>query len=142
MAGRPRVVVVGAGFGGLTLVRHLKGAPVDVLLLDRNNYHLFTPLLYEVASSLLNPSEIAQPIRALLRGIPNAEFLMTEVEGLDLEGRRVLSRSGPLDYDYLVLAAGSVSNYFGSSQLKAATFGLKDLDQGLALRNRIMRQFE
>lgn len=142
MAGRPRVIVVGAGFGGLTVVRRLKRAPVDVLLLDRNNYHLFTPLLYEVASSLLNPSEIAQPVRALLRGIPNADFHMTLVEGLDLDGRRVLTAAGALEYDYLVLAVGSVSNYFGSAALEAATFGLKDLDQGLALRNRIMRQFE
>src|SRR5438270_368225 len=109
---RPRVVIAGAGFAGLTCARALKGAPVDVLLVDRNNYHLFTPLLYQVASSLLDPGEIARPVRQLIRPLRNADFLQASVTGADLEGRRLLTDRGPLAYDYLVLATGATTDYF------------------------------
>jgi NADH dehydrogenase len=139
---RPRVVIAGAGFGGLTCARGLKHAPVDVLLVDRNNYHLFTPLLYQVASALLDPGEIARPVRELIRPLPNADFRQAEVSGVDFGGRRLLTDHGPIDYDYLVLASGAQSDYFGNPALAEHTFSLKSLDEGLAVRNRILSQFE
>jgi NADH dehydrogenase len=139
---QPRVVIAGAGFGGLTCARALRNVPVDVLLVDRNNYHLFTPLLYQVASALLDPGEIARPVRALIRPISNAEFRLAEVTGADF-GRRILTTDrGPIPYDYLVLATGSQSDFFGNASLAQHAFGLKDLGEGLALRNRILSQFE
>jgi NADH:ubiquinone reductase (H+-translocating) len=139
---RPRVVIAGAGFGGLTCARALKNEPVDVLLVDRNNYHLFTPLLYQVASALLDPGEIARPVRELIRPLHNADFRLAEVTGVDFDGRRLLTDHGPIDYDYLVLASGAQSDYFGNSALAEHTFSLKSLDEGLAVRNRILAQFE
>jgi NADH dehydrogenase len=134
--------VVGAGFAGITLVRHLKRAPVDVLLLDRNNFHLFTPLLYQVASALLEPGEIARPVRALVRPLRNVEFRLAEVESVDLAERSLRTDHGPVHYDYLVLAAGSASNYFGNSELESEAMGLKELGEGLALRNHVLERFE
>ena len=139
---KPRVVIAGAGFGGLTCARALKKAPVDVLLVDRNNYHLFTPLLYQVASALLDPGEIARPVRQLIRPLRNADFLMAKITGADLEQRQLLTEHGPVAYDYLVLASGSQSDYFGNASLVRHAFGLKDLDEGLAVRNRILMRFE
>src|SRR5438105_9917636 len=139
---RPRVVIAGAGFGGLTCARALKHAPVDVLLVDRNNYHLFTPLLYQVASALLDPGEIARPVRQLIRPLRNADFLQASVTGADLEGRRLLTDRGPLAYDYLVLATGATTDYFGNPSLARYTLGLKELDEGLAIRNQVLSQFE
>jgi len=139
---RPRVVIAGAGFGGLTCARALKHAPVEVLLVDRNNYHLFTPLLYQVASALLDPGEIARPVRQLIRPLRNADFLEASITGIDLEGRRLLTDHGPLHYDYLVLATGARTDYFGNPSLADHTLGLKDLDEGLAIRNHVLSQFE
>jgi NADH dehydrogenase len=139
---RPRVVIAGAGFGGLTCARSLRNVPVDVLLVDRNNYHLFTPLLYQVASALLDPGEIARPVRELIRPISNADFRQAEVTGADLDRRILMTDRGPIPYDYLVLATGSQSDYFGNASLVQHAFGLKDLGDGLALRNRILSQFE
>jgi len=139
----PRVVIVGAGFGGLACARRLAGGPFDVLLVDRNNYHLFTPLLYQVASSLLNPGDIATPVRAILRGARNVRFRQAEVTGADLEARRVRTAAGDeLPYDYLVLAAGSVTHTFGIASIAELARGLKDLPEALALRNHILCCFE
>jgi len=101
---RPRVVIAGAGFAGLTCARALKHAPIDVLLIDRNNYHLFTPLLYQVASALLDPGEVARPVRELVRPLGNVEFRQAEVTGVDLARRVLNTDRGPVPYDYLVLA--------------------------------------
>ena len=139
---RPRVVIAGAGFGGLTCARALKHAPVEVLLVDRNNYHLFTPLLYQVASALLDPGEIARPVRQLIRPLRNADFLEASITGVDFQARRLLTDHGPLDYDYLVLATGARTDYFGNPSLADHTLGLKDLDEGLAIRNHVLSQFE
>jgi NADH dehydrogenase len=139
---RPRVVIAGAGFGGLTCARALKHAPVDVLIVDRNNYHLFTPLLYQVASALLDPGEIARPVRELIRPLPNADFRQADVTGVDFDARRLLTDHGPIDYDYLVLSTGAQSDYFGNPTLAEHTLGLKGLDEGLAVRNRVLSQFE
>jgi NADH dehydrogenase len=138
----PRVVIAGAGFGGLTCARGLRHAPVDVLLIDRRNYHLFTPLLYQVASALLDPGEIARPVRELIRPLDNVDFRQANVTGADLEKRLLLTDRGSVPYDYLVLATGSRSEYFGNQTLARHAFGLKDLDEGLALRNRVLSQFE
>jgi len=139
---RPRIVIAGAGFGGLTCARALKRAPVDVLLVDRNNYHLFTPLLYQVASALLDPGEIARPVRQLIRPLHNADFRQASITGVDFDGRRLLTDRGDIPYDYLVLATGAQTDYFGNVSMARYAMGLKDLDEGLAIRNRVLEQFE
>ena len=139
---RPRVVIAGAGFAGLTCARGLKHAPVDVVLIDRNNYHLFTPLLYQVASALLDPGEVARPVRELVRPLGNVEFRQAAVTGVDLEGRVLSTDRGQMPYDYLVLATGSQSDYFGNTSLAEHAFGLKMLEEGLALRNRVLGRVE
>lgn len=139
---RPRVVIVGAGFGGVTVARHLAKEEVDVLILDRHNFHLFTPLLYQVSSALLDPSEIAQPVRSVLRGQRNVHFRMATVERVDLSNRVLLTNRGPIAYDFLVLAAGSANHYFGNRQLATKTHSLKELDAALELRNAVLSRFE
>jgi NADH dehydrogenase len=139
---RPRVVVAGAGFGGLTCARALKRAAVDVLLIDRHNYHLFTPLLYQVASALLDPGEIARPVRELIRPLANVEFRQAEITGADLEKRHLMTDRGSVPYDFLVLATGARTDYFGNQSLARHAHGLKELEDGLALRNRVLAQFE
>ncbi|TME16939.1 MAG: NAD(P)/FAD-dependent oxidoreductase [Chloroflexi bacterium] len=142
MTERSRVVIVGAGFAGLTAARALKRAHVSVLLLDRVNFHTFTPLLYQVASALLDPSEIAHPVREIVRPLRNVEARLAEVTAVDLHGRAVETSAGRVAFNYLVLAAGSVNNFYGIEGMAEASFGLKHLDQALSLRNRILEQFE
>jgi NADH:ubiquinone reductase (H+-translocating) len=140
--GCPRVVIIGAGFGGLKAARTLARAPVDVLLVDRHNYHLFQPLLYQVASAGLEAEETAYPIRGILRRQKNARFLMAEVTSVDLGARQVVTSEGVLDYDYLVLAAGSVTQFFGVESVARRAFGLKDLMDAIRLRNHVLTMFE
>ena len=111
------MVVVGAGFGGLATVKGLRRAGVDVTLVDRHNYHLFQPLLYQVASALLDPSDIAHPVRSILRSVPNCDFRLATVTGVDFERRIVRTTTGDLGYDHLVLATGSATSYFGNQAL-------------------------
>ena len=139
---RLRVLVVGAGFGGLTLTRALRHVPVDITLLDQNNYHLFTPLLYQVATALLDPSEIAHPVRASIRGQANATFRMGRLTALHLDEGRASTTSGDIGFDRLVLATGSVSNDFGIPGVAGHAFGLKELGEALALRNHVLTTFE
>ena len=139
---RPHVVVVGAGFGGLRVARALRHAPVDVTLIDRHNYHTFLPLLYEVASAGLEPGEIAQPVRAIVRELRNVRFRMSEVRRIDLAERAVLTDAGEVCYDHLVLAAGSATNFFGLRSVEEGALGLKDLQEATAVRNHILRSFE
>src|SRR5256886_16176993 len=139
---RPTVVVVGAGFGGLRAARALGRAPVNVVLLDRHNYHLFQPLLYQVATAGLEPEQIARPVRAIVRGQKNFEFRMVEVTGLDPAGKRVATDNGPVAYDYLILAVGGETNYFGLEGIARRGFGLKDIPDALAIRNHVLRRFE
>jgi NADH:ubiquinone reductase (H+-translocating) len=139
---RPRVVIVGAGFGGLACARRLRRVNVDATLVDRTNYHLFQPLLYQVASGLLDPSEIAHPTRSILRRVKNVEVLMAEVTSFDLAGHRVTTSARDLEYDYLVLAAGSVTDYFGIESLRPRTQRLKSLDESIGLRSRLLLCFE
>ena len=139
---RPRVVVIGAGFGGLRVARRLRNSLVDVLVIDRHNHHTFMPLLYEVATAGLAVDDIAQPVRAILRGARNLRFLLAEVTGVDIDARRVITDACDVPYDYLVIAAGTVTNYFGMASVERNAIGLKDLHQANAIRNRILRNFE
>ncbi len=141
-ARRPRVVIVGAGFGGLACVRALRCAPVEVTLVDRHNYHVFTPFLYQLATALLEPAEVAQPVRQLLHRVPNAEFRMATVTGVDFERRVVLTDRGELPYDHLVLGAGAVNNYFGNQDIAQRSYGLNDVPEALELRNALLARFE
>src|SRR6266702_3145481 len=141
--GRPRVVIVGAGFGGLACARRLNRQPVDVILLDRNNYHLFTPLLYQVATGLLNPADIAYPLRTVFRHSPNVRFRQATVTRVDLASKLVrLDGSPPLSYDYLVLATGSTDNYFGNQDVAQVSLGLKSLEDATRLRNHVLTCLE
>ena len=139
---RATVVVVGAGFGGLRAVRALRRAPVEVVLVDRHNYHLFQPLLYQVATAGLEPEQIARPVRAILRGQHNADFRLVEVTGLDLAQRQLATDAGPLPYDYLVLAVGGETNFFGLDAVRRHGFALKDLPDALGIRHHVLRSFE
>jgi NADH:quinone reductase (non-electrogenic) len=138
---RPLVVIVGAGFGGLRLGRGLSRAPVDVTILDRHNYHTFIPLLYQVATSGLEPEEIAQPVRRILRDVPNVRLRLAAVTGVDLDRRTITADTGEVRYDYLVLAAGSATNYFGQD-LARVTSTLRDLDDAERLRDHVLGTFE
>ena len=139
---RPTVVVVGAGFGGLRAARALKRAPVDVLLVDRHNYHLFQPLLYQVATAGLEPEEIAKPVRAILRGQRNFDFRLADVRRVDFTGRRLETADGPIGYDYLVLATGAASNFFGLTGVEQFGLTLKDIPDAVRIRNRVLSCFE
>lgn len=140
---RPRVVIVGGGFAGLSCAKALDGKAADVLLVDSRNYHLFTPLLYQVATALLTAPDVAQPFRAIFRGSENVRFRQAHVSGFDPVLRVVHTAAGEqIDYDYLVLATGSADNYFGNEQLAAAAIGMKTLGDALALRNRVLSCLE
>ena len=136
------VVVVGAGFGGLRAARALRRAPVQVVLVDRNNYHLFQPLLYQVATAGLEPEEIAKPARAILRGQKNFDFRMVEVTRLDFAARRLDTSAGPMNYDFLVLAPGGETNFFGLESMQRYGMGLKDIPDAVAIRNHVLTCFE
>ena len=138
----PRVVIVGAGFGGLLAAKALAHTPVEVTVIDRNNYHLFQPLLYWVASAGLSPAEIAAPIRRVLRGQKNTRVLMAEVTGIDTEQQRVLMNEHTIPYDYLVLATGSRDNYFGHPEWSTYATGLKSIQEATQIRSRILQAFE
>lgn len=141
--GRPKVVIVGAGFGGINAARQLANSSVDVLVIDRNNYHGFWPLLYQVALSGLEAESIAYPVRAIFQRFKNLHFRLGTVNGVDFEHKRVrLDDGDEIAYDYLVLSAGSANNYFGNDALASQTYGLKDLDDALLLRNAILSAFE
>jgi NADH dehydrogenase len=139
---RPLVAIVGAGFGGLRAAQSLRHAPVDVVVIDRNNYHLFQPLLYQVATAALPPNEIAQPARSVLRGQSNTTFRMATVTDVDLAGKRLLLDTGEQPYDYVILAAGSQTNYFGIASLAEHAYGLKGLGDAILIRNHLLCQFE
>ncbi len=140
--GRPRIVIVGAGFGGLRAARELARAPVDVTLVDQRNYHLFQPLLYQVATSMLPPESIAYPVRAILRRQRNLEFRLAHVESVDFAKQTIQTSTGPIGYDRLVLAVGGRTNFFGLASVERNGFGLKDLDEAVNVRNQILRSFE
>jgi NADH dehydrogenase len=139
---RPQIVVLGAGFGGLWAVRGLVGIAADVLLLDRDNFHVFTPLLYQVAAAELEPEEIVYPVRTMLRKARNVRFAMTEVAAIDLDRKRVRTAQREVAYDYLVIGAGSVPNYFGVPGAEEHALPLKSQGQAIRVRNNILCCFE
>ncbi|HEX5913365.1 MAG TPA: NAD(P)/FAD-dependent oxidoreductase, partial [Rubrobacter sp.] len=140
---RHRVVIVGGGFGGLACARALEKKPVEVLLLDAHNYHLFTPLLYQVATSLLNPAEIAYPFRTIFRRSRNVWFRQARVADIDLDGRLVRTQDGEkFPYESLVIATGSENNYFSNQELAAHTLGMKTLSEAMRLRNHLLSCLE
>jgi NADH:ubiquinone reductase (H+-translocating) len=140
--GAPRVVIVGAGFGGLNAARALARARVRLTLIDRRNYHTFQPLLYQVATAGLSPGEIAAPIRSIFRSDKNVEVLMAEVTGFDLERRVVRTPDAEIPYDYLILAAGASHSYFGHDEWEPFAPGLKTIEDALEIRRRVLLAFE
>ena len=135
---RPRVVIVGAGFGGLGAARALARSEVDVVLIDRNNYHLFQPLLYQVAVAGLNPADIAYPVRTILRKQRNLEFRLSEITGFDVAAKKVRTTDGDVAYDYLVVGLGAETNFFGLENVRRHGLGLKDLNDARRIRNHVM----
>ncbi|HUF46380.1 MAG TPA: NAD(P)/FAD-dependent oxidoreductase [Vicinamibacterales bacterium] len=143
MTTRPRVVIVGGGFGGLAAAGALARAPVDITLVDRRNHHVFSPLLYQVATAGLSPGDIASPIRWILRRQRNVRVWLAEVTAIDTARRTVTLADGTLEYDYLIVAAGSRPSYFGrESEWQLHAPGLKTMEDALAIRERVLVAFE
>lgn len=145
-ANRAKVVIIGAGFGGLYAAKKLANQPVDVLVIDRHNFHLFSPLIYQVATAGLDASEVAYPVRGIFRGKDNVRFLMGEVQGIDPAAHSVTVRTNDHacdeHYDYLIIAAGSQTHYFGMDSIEQHSFALKTLLDAVTLRNHIIKLFE
>lgn len=137
-----RVVIIGGGFGGLYAAKALRRAPAEVTLIDRRNFHLFQPLLYQVATGALSPGEIASPLRFVLRSSRNTKVLLGEVADLDCAGRRVILRDGEVAYDTLIVATGSSHHYFGNDQWAKLAPGLKTIEDATEIRRRILLAFE
>src|SRR6201993_4472618 len=144
---QPRIIIVGAGFGGLAAAKALKNTPAEIMLIDRTNHHLFQPLLYQVATSALTPSQIATPIRSILRNQKNTTVILGEVTGVDKAQKCVFvsdadRQNVPITYDYLILATGASHNYFGHNEFAEYAPGLKSLADAEAARNKILQAFE
>jgi NADH dehydrogenase len=138
----PKVVIVGAGFAGLTAAQRLARLPVQVTIIDRKNHHTFQPLLYQVATAGLSPGEIAAPIRSILRGKDNVEVLLGEVTDFDMEKRKVITKQQVLDYDFLIIASGATHAYFGHEEWEPLAPGLKTIENALEIRRRVLLAFE
>ena len=141
-ADKPRVVIVGGGFGGLEAARALAKADCQITLIDQRNYHLFQPLLYQVATAALSPSEIAWPLRHVLTRQANVRVVMTRAAGVDLDARSVTTEAGTFAYDHLIIATGATHSYFGKPQWESAAPGLKSLEDATELRRRVLSAFE
>ncbi|GEO16366.1 hypothetical protein MAE02_40620 [Microvirga aerophila] len=139
---RPHVVIVGAGFGGLTVAKALAGTPVDITVIDQRNYHLFRPLLYQVATAALSPADIASPIRTILKGQRNTSVMLAKVTGIDTSAREVVTGDRRIPFDYLVLATGARHAYFGHDDWEAFAKGIKTIDDATTLRRKILLAFE
>lgn len=139
---RPHIVVVGAGFGGVKVAQLLKNKAVDVTVVDRNNFHLFQPLLYQVSTAVLSVDEIAYPIRAFFRKQKNAEFYYGEVVDFKLDEKKLVTDKGEISYDYLVMAAGATTNFFGMESVEKHAFPMKTLEESVAIRNHVLEMFE
>ncbi len=139
---RPHVVILGAGFGGLYAAREFERAPVDVTVVDRQNVHLFQPLLYQVATAALNPSDVAHPIRSALSRQKNVRVLLSEVRSIDPDARRIELDAGTLEYDYLLVATGATHSYFGNDHFQRYAPGLKTLEDAIEIRKRVLLAYE
>src|SRR6516165_2454243 len=142
MNSKPHVVIIGAGFGGLEAAKKLACKDVRVTVIDRTNYHLFQPLLYQVATAALSPADIAAPVRAILSKCRNVEVILAEVESVDVESRKVKTNDAVFDYDFLILATGARHSYFGHDEWEKLAPGLKSLEDAVELRRRILLAFE
>ncbi|RZJ33694.1 MAG: NAD(P)/FAD-dependent oxidoreductase [Flavobacterium sp.] len=142
MKSRKRIIIVGAGFGGLRLARDLKNSPYEVFLIDKNNYHQFQPLMYQVATARLEPASISFPLRKVFQYSKNVRVRIAEVNSINPEAKTVSTSIGDLSYDYLVLAQGCTTNYFGNENLEKCAFPMKSVPEALQLRNRILQTFE
>ncbi|OSQ39030.1 pyridine nucleotide-disulfide oxidoreductase [Thalassospira mesophila] len=139
---KPRVIIVGAGFGGLAVARQLVGKDVEVVLIDRSNHHLFQPLLYQVATADLSPAEIAWPIRSIFSHTPNVSVFLGEVTGIDLAGKSIIARDHRVEFDYLVLSTGAATSYFGHDDWEKVAPGLKNIGEATEIRKRLLLAFE
>src|SRR2546430_1592558 len=139
---KPRVVIVGSGFGGLEAAKKLACKNVDLTVIDRTNYHLFQPLLYQVATAALSPADIAAPVRAILSRCRNAEVILAEVQSVNVDAKKVKTVDMEIDYDYLILATGARHSYFGHDAWEKLAPGLKSLEDAIELRRRILMAFE
>jgi NADH dehydrogenase len=142
MAMDRHVVIVGGGFAGLAAAKALRGSKLRITLVDRRNHHLFQPLLYQVATAELNPSDIAAPIRHVLRGENNLSVLLAEAKSVDVPARRLRIDGGEIAYDFLIVASGATHSYFGHPEWEAFAPGLKDIDDAVAIRGRVLSAFE
>ncbi len=138
----PRFVIIGGGFGGIAMAKKLRNKDAQVVLLDKHNYHNFQPLLYQVSTGGLEPDSIAYPIRKVLQGYPNFYFRLANVEEIDTKGKRVLTNIGEISYDYLILATGSETNFFGNKGIETMGMAMKTIPQSLNLRSLILENFE
>ena len=139
---QPEVIIIGAGFGGLETAKKLACQPVHVRVIDRTNYHLFQPLLYQVATAALSPADIAAPIRAILSKCRNMEVVLSEVRAIDVAAKKVITTDAEFSYDYLVVATGSRHSYFGHDEYEKLAPGLKSLEDAIEIRRRILMAFE
>src|ERR1700740_2233526 len=139
---KPQVIIVGAGFGGLEAAKELACKDVALTVIDRTNYHLFQPLLYQVATAARSPADIAAPLRAILSKCRNVEVVLAEVESVDVEAKRVKTNDMEFAYDYLILATGARHSYFGHDEWEKLAPGLKSLEDAVELRRRILLAFE
>ena len=138
----PHIVIIGAGFGGMEVAHKLAKAPVTITLIDKHNYHLFQPLLYQVAIAGLVPSQIAYPLRTIFRKQKNLTFQMGEVTAIDFDSRYVKTNGSVIAYDYLVLAVGGQTNFFGNQSVEQNGFQLKSIESAIKLRNHLLKIFE
>src|ERR1700722_19753021 len=141
---QPKIVIVGGGFGGLAAAKALRNVPAKIILIDRTSHHVFQPLLYQVATSVLSPSQIGSPIRGILRNQENTTVILGEVIGVDKDQKRVFvndaDRQGvPIAYNYLILATGATHSYFGHNEFEKYAPGLKSLADAVAIRNKILQ---
>src|SRR5215468_10997268 len=144
---QPRIVIVGGGFGGLAAAKALRNAPAEIILIDRTNHHLFQPLLYQVATSVLSPNQIGFPIRAILQNQKNTTVILGEVTGVDKDKKCVFVSDSdrqdvPITYDYLILATGASHSYFGRNEFEKFAPGMKSLADAVATRNKVLQAFE
>src|SRR6266481_3821378 len=140
--GKPHVIIIGAGFGGLEAAKKLAYKDVRVTVIDRTNYHLFQPLLYQVATAALSPADIAAPVRAILSNCKNVDVMLAEVESVNVEGKKVRTQDQIFEYDYLILATGARHSYFAHNEWEKLAPGLKSLEDAVELRRRILLAFE
>src|SRR5512135_3163780 len=138
----PHIVIIGGGFGGMETAKRLAKAPVQITLIERHNYHLFQPLLYQIAIAGLVPSQIAYPLRTIFRRQKNLTFQMGEVSAIDFDARYIRTNGSVIAYDYLVLAIGGEANFFGLKAVEENSFQLKSIETATSTRNHLLKMFE